>query len=599
MGSDNVRKRSRAVSSEADLKEKKKKLGNRGEVKVLEKAEARRLKKKKLTIHAESEKEEDDDEDDKKGRAMVPEVSPLLGRAAAENPASKMFFSWLLGISEATFYKKYFEKAHLHVSHGDPGYFTTTSAASSSSSSSSSSSFPTVEWSTELMLKVVETSSPAIEYGKDLNVVRFDEKLKKRVSYKTEGVVTAEELRQCMKSGWSVRFLRPHEHTPCNSAFISLMESCFHCYCGLNSYWTPANSQGFAPHYDDVDVFLIQMEGEKEWRLYDPPEEVDYLSRHSSEDYVPEAFPTPKHTLRLRAGDVLYMPRGMVHQGRTLPHTHSLHITFSANQMNTWADFFLTACRYSVETLAANNEAWRRTLPQHFLACLGAAHHPDSLGMISDAVEEASAGTAAVLDPAFLPLREAYQAQVRQLTAELGLLLTDEVHMDFCVDEYAVEGVQKMQPPPHLFAASTRSSAAAAKTSSDKISKNTEKGSKTKKKKGEEEGLVSTSSRVRLLGGHGCRLVLNVEGEAILYHNAENNVVCLAGNLGQLRFEREFAPALSTLLSLPPSCAAGIRVAALPFPDFDEEEAGDVEENQLVLCQALLDAGLLEKVAEE
>ncbi len=42
----------------------------------------------------------------------------------------------------------------------------------------------------------------------------------------------------------------------------------------------------------------------------------------------------------LEAGDLLYFPRGTIHQGCTLEDTHSLHITVSCCQKNTWADLF-------------------------------------------------------------------------------------------------------------------------------------------------------------------------------------------------------------------------------------------------------------------
>ena len=40
----------------------------------------------------------------------------------------------------------------------------------------------------------------------------------------------------------------------------------------------------------------------------------------------------------LEAGDMLYMPRGTVHQASCVPGSHSLHVTVSTNQFNTWAD---------------------------------------------------------------------------------------------------------------------------------------------------------------------------------------------------------------------------------------------------------------------
>ena len=40
----------------------------------------------------------------------------------------------------------------------------------------------------------------------------------------------------------------------------------------------------------------------------------------------------------LQPGDLLYMPRGTIHQGNCLEDTHSLHITVSCHQLNTYGD---------------------------------------------------------------------------------------------------------------------------------------------------------------------------------------------------------------------------------------------------------------------
>lgn len=38
----------------------------------------------------------------------------------------------------------------------------------------------------------------------------------------------------------------------------------------LDRYLTPAGSQGFSPHYDDIEAFILQLEGRKRWKLYAP-----------------------------------------------------------------------------------------------------------------------------------------------------------------------------------------------------------------------------------------------------------------------------------------------------------------------------------------
>lgn len=46
------------------------------------------------------------------------------------------------------------------------------------------------------------------------------------------------------------------------------LEDEFGCLVGANSYITPARSQGLAPHFDDVEVFALQLEGAKVHRLF-------------------------------------------------------------------------------------------------------------------------------------------------------------------------------------------------------------------------------------------------------------------------------------------------------------------------------------------
>src|SRR3712207_7600770 len=38
----------------------------------------------------------------------------------------------------------------------------------------------------------------------------------------------------------------------------------------VNAYITPPSSRGFSPHYDVHDVFVLQVAGEKHWRVHEP-----------------------------------------------------------------------------------------------------------------------------------------------------------------------------------------------------------------------------------------------------------------------------------------------------------------------------------------
>ena len=58
--------------------------------------------------------------------------------------------------------------------------------------------------------------------------------------------------------------------------FCRSIENLFSCQVQTNVYLTPPGKQGFNTHYDDHDVFVIQVSGEKRWRLYEKPVDNPY-----------------------------------------------------------------------------------------------------------------------------------------------------------------------------------------------------------------------------------------------------------------------------------------------------------------------------------
>ncbi|MFZ0714945.1 cupin domain-containing protein [Mycobacterium sp.] len=94
----------------------------------------------------------------------------------------------------------------------------------------------------------------------------------------------------------------------------------------VNTYITPPGQRGLAPHYDDHDVLVLQVQGSKIWHLYvgadRPPRE---LQRDNEKAVAVESLPAPTD-VRLAAGDVLYVPRGRVHEAETASE-QSIHLT--------------------------------------------------------------------------------------------------------------------------------------------------------------------------------------------------------------------------------------------------------------------------------
>ncbi len=100
---------------------------------------------------------------------------------------------------------------------------------------------------------------------------------------------------------------------------------------GANVYCSFGGVQAFATHYDTHDVFAIQTEGEKIWKLYanraeNPvsfPDDSDLVRRMMKEQRGPVM-----QEVHMRPGDVLYLPRGWYHDALATEGA-SLHVTFS------------------------------------------------------------------------------------------------------------------------------------------------------------------------------------------------------------------------------------------------------------------------------
>jgi len=147
-----------------------------------------------------------------------------------------------------------------------------------------------------------------------------------------------------------------HQSDPDLAAFCRAMEQTFSCHVQTNIYLTPPSAQGFHTHYDNHDVFVLQVEGEKLWRLYGTPVTTPYRG---------EGFERGKYDLGektsefvLKAGDCAYVPRGLVHDASTSGDGPSLHITCGLI-VKTWAEVVLEA----VSEVALSEPEFRRSLP--------------------------------------------------------------------------------------------------------------------------------------------------------------------------------------------------------------------------------------------
>ncbi|WP_416211097.1 JmjC domain-containing protein [Frankia sp. Cr2] len=95
----------------------------------------------------------------------------------------------------------------------------------------------------------------------------------------------------------------------------------------VNAYLTTRATAGFPLHWDDHDVIVVQLLGEKTWdvRSFSRPAPMYRDAERNS-----TASEQPVWKGLLRAGDVMHIPRGYWHQATRVEHTGgmSLHVTF-------------------------------------------------------------------------------------------------------------------------------------------------------------------------------------------------------------------------------------------------------------------------------
>ncbi|XP_030052384.1 ribosomal oxygenase 1 isoform X2 [Microcaecilia unicolor] len=208
-----------------------------------------------------------------------------------------------------------------------------------------------------------------VQFGVNLDVTTYSNG--KRETHNPPGRALPLVVWDYYKNGCSLRLLNPQAFSITVWNFLSVLQEHFGSMCGANTYLTPAGTQGFAPHYDDIEAFVIQLEGKKHWRVYNPRKNTDVLPQFSSDNFSQEAIGEPILEAIVEPGDVLYFPRGFIHQGDCLPDTHSLHITVSSYQKNCFGDLLVKLLPAALQVAIEEDVEFRQGLPLDYLDYMG------------------------------------------------------------------------------------------------------------------------------------------------------------------------------------------------------------------------------------
>ena len=179
-------------------------------------------------------------------------------------------------------------------------------------------------------------------------------------SYTTRGGrVDPLAVRREFSNGATIIFQQLQRRIAPLARLCDSLGSVFSSRIQTNVYLTPSNGlAGFRPHWDTHDVFVLQVLGAKHWVVRGRETHLPLRGQECASDEAAKAPVTDE--FELKAGDALYVPRGMIHSARTGDEP-SLHITLGVPAF-TWTDFFLQG----VAAAALESRALRRSLPIGF-----------------------------------------------------------------------------------------------------------------------------------------------------------------------------------------------------------------------------------------
>ncbi len=145
--------------------------------------------------------------------------------------------------------------------------------------------------------------------------------------------VSDDKLLRLFAEGATMVLQGLHRTWPAVTAFSQQLAADLGHPVQANAYVTPPQSTGFSDHYDVHDVFVLQISGEKRWRVHAPvhplPLRDEPWTDHRAEIERAAATP-PLIETTLRPGDCLYLPRGYLHAATALGRV-STHLTLGVH----------------------------------------------------------------------------------------------------------------------------------------------------------------------------------------------------------------------------------------------------------------------------
>jgi ribosomal protein L16 Arg81 hydroxylase len=172
-----------------------------------------------------------------------------------------------------------------------------------------------------------------------------------------DGTPRIDKVRGAFLDGYTIVVNKLEKHWEPVALLAASLEEDLHHPINVNLYYTPPGTQGFEPHFDVMDTFILQLEGSKVWEVREAGAHLPLPDDHAP--LAKDRLPALLFEEEMKAGTVLYLPRGFVHSARTND-AASLHLTIGINVV-TWIDLFSAAL-----VAARRDVRFKQALPPGF-----------------------------------------------------------------------------------------------------------------------------------------------------------------------------------------------------------------------------------------
>ena len=191
----------------------------------------------------------------------------------------------------------------------------------------------------------------------DISLVGSDGDIPPAEYTDSAGRVQPLDVVRLFDNGATVIFRQLQKRVPMLARLCVALGRRFSSRVQTNVYLTPPDAQGFAPHWDTHDVFVLQVSGKKHWSIYDTKVRLPLRGQRFNSGTPPGES---SGEFEIGPGSAVYLPRGLMHSARTMSEP-SLHITLGLTAF-TWAELLVE----SVNAAALEEESLRQNLPPAF-----------------------------------------------------------------------------------------------------------------------------------------------------------------------------------------------------------------------------------------